>query len=114
MEYQNLDTGLNPVAEYKEIELEIKNLWEKIRKASEVIFILRDENNELKVQYAQVQKKLEEITKSLSDKDLEIARLKTENSKLYSTASEDSMTPAEKEALKKRINELISKINSHL
>lgn len=102
------------MTDHKEIETELKSLWEKIRKTSEVIYLLRDENKELKLQYSQLVEKLEGITKNISEKDLEISRLKSENSKLYTSVSDDSLSPADKEALKKRIIELISKINSHL
>lgn len=114
MDYQQAGTDAKVIIEKKEIEAEIKTLWEKIRKASEVIFMLRDENQQLKAEYSKLQQKYDELNHNIMAKEQELVRVRTEYSKLASSTGEDTFSSTEKEALKNRITDLIAKINSHL
>lgn len=114
MEYQQAGTDAKVIIEQKEIEAELKSLWEKIRKASEVIFMLRDENQQLKTQNSELEQKYNELNSNIMAKDQELIRIRSEYSKLASSTGEDTFSSTEKEALKNRITDLIAKINSHL
>ncbi len=114
MDYQQAGTDAKVSIDQKEIEAGLKSLWEKIRKASEVIFMLRDENQQLKAQNSELQQKCDELKSLIMAKEQEILRIRTEYSRLASSASGDTFSAAEKEALKSRITDLIAKINSHL
>ncbi len=114
MDYQQAGTDAKVIIEQQEIEAELKSLWDKIRKASEVIFMLRDENQHLKSQNSDLQQKYDELNSQIIAKEKEINRIRTEYSKLASSTGEDTFSATEKEALKNRITDLITKINSHL
>ena len=114
MDYQQPGMEIKVTVEQKELEVEINNLWEKIKKASEMIFLLREENQQLKEEKNGLIKKNEELQEKLSVKEQEIVRIKSEYARLLNNASGSAFTPQEKEALRVKINELITKINSHL
>lgn len=114
MDYQQLGTDVKVAVEQKELEVEINNLWEKIKKTSEIIYYLREENRQLKEQYDALLQRYEEMIEKFAQKEQEVTRIRTEYLKIMNTASSDAFTPQEKEALRNRINELIAKINSHL
>lgn len=114
MDYQQIGTEIKVAVEQRELENEINGLWEKIKKASELIFLLREENQQLKEKNNELEKKLQELIEKLSTKEQELGKIKAEYSRLVNTSVDDNFTPQEKEALRKRITELIAKINSHL
>lgn len=114
MDYQQIGTEIKVAVEQRELENEINGLWEKIKKASELIFLLREENQQLKEKNSELENKLKELTEKLTSKEQELGKIKSEYARIVNTAVGDSFTPQEKEALRKRITELIAKINSHL
>ncbi len=114
MDYQQTNTEIKVALDPKELEVEINNLWDKIKRASELIFLLREENQQLKEQNSSLVQKLEELKEKLTAKEQEISKIKAEYARVMNTAAGDIFTPQEKEALRKRINELIAKVNSHL
>ncbi|RCK77360.1 MAG: hypothetical protein IGBAC_1669 [Ignavibacteriae bacterium] len=114
MDYQQTGAEIKVAVEQKELEAEINNLWDKIKKASELIFLLREENQQLKEQNSSLVQKLEELKEKLTNKEQEIGKIKAEYARVMNSAAGDVFTPQEKEALRKRIHELIAKINSHL
>lgn len=114
MDYQQIGTEIKVAVEQRELENEINGLWEKIKKASELIFLLREENQQLKEKNSELDRKFQEIVEKLALKEQELGKIKSEYSRLINTAVGDSFTPQEKEALRKRITELIAKINSHI
>lgn len=113
MDYQHLSTNIKDSIEGKDIEAEIKSLWEKIRKASEIIFVVKEENQVLKFENQDLQQKYQEAKMVLASREKEIAQLRAEFARIAS-AGENSFSPQEKEVLKKRISDLITKINSHI
>lgn len=114
MDYQQLGVESKTLSEQENIEIELKRLWDKIRKASEVIFMLRDEIQSLKTLNSELLQKYEDAKAVIINKDQELARFRAEYTRLTSNIGEDTFSSQEKEALKNRISELITKINSHL
>jgi peptidoglycan hydrolase CwlO-like protein len=114
LDYQQLGTDSKILSEQENIEVEIKRLWDKIRKTSEVIFMLRDELQTLKNQFSELQQKYDDAKNSIGIKEQEYSRLRAEYTRLGSNVGEETFSQQEKEALKNRISELIAKINSHL
>lgn len=114
MDYQQIGTEIKNTVEQRELENEINTLWEKIKKASELIFFLREENQQLKEKNNELEKKVQELLEKLATKEQELGKIKSEYSRLINTTVGENFTPQEKEALRKRITELIAKINSHL
>jgi predicted nucleic acid-binding Zn-ribbon protein len=114
LDYQQIGTESKTLSEQENIEIEIKRLWDKIRKASEVIFMLRDEIQTIKNQNSELQQKYEDLKTTMGSKEQEYARIRAEYTRLGSNIGGETFSPQEKEALKNRILELIAKINSHL
>lgn len=93
----------------------LKQLWEKVRSASERISELKQENEASKARLEQLEHEVDKLRSDVGRKDQEIWRLKQDHSQLSTTLNENNiLTPDEKEVLKQRIKDLISKINSHL
>jgi predicted nucleic acid-binding Zn-ribbon protein len=97
----------------KTLETSLEALWEKARRVSEVLVQLKETN-------AVLQKKVEDLEiverglkQELAGKERELDHLRQEALRLQSNGS-NILTKEEKEALKARIKDLISRINSHL
>jgi predicted nucleic acid-binding Zn-ribbon protein len=97
----------------KTLETSLEALWEKARRVSDVLVQLKETN-------AVLQKKVEDLElverglkQELAGKERELDHLRQEALRLQSNGS-NILTKEEKEALKARIKDLISRINSHL
>jgi FtsZ-binding cell division protein ZapB len=114
LDYQQIGAESKTLPDQENVEAEIKKLWDKIRKASEVIFMLRDEIQTLKTENSELHQKYEDLKTASDSRYQELARIRAEYTRLASSLSEETFSLQEKEALKNRISELIAKINSHL
>ena len=113
MDYEQSKVNIKESIEGKEIESDIKNLWDKIRKVSEIMFLIKEENKELKAEVQKLKQKFSESESQLIANEREISQLHSDLARL-TTSTNSSFPPQEKEIIKKRISELIAKINSHL
>lgn len=95
------------------LENALTTLWEKARRASEIILGLREENRILQKKAADLEAELAAIKQSLDARSQEMRSLKEQFSVLQSH-NNDSFSKEEKEALKAKIQELILKIDSYL
>ncbi len=102
-----------------------KPVWEKIRRAAELIQELREEKGRLSERISDMEistshrienleGELKSLRQELTLREQELKRVKAENSQLSSTNGREIFSIEEKEILKDRIRELIAKINSHL
>ena len=97
----------------RHLEEILQKLWEKARLVSESVSRLRDENSSLKKRVTELESVERKLISELQKSDLDLQRVRSDILKLQSNGSE-LYTKEEKEALKTRIKELISKINSRL
>ncbi len=95
------------------IEGALENLWEKARRASEVIIGLREDNRVLEKRVAELEEELAKAKEILGIKAEEIRKLK-EDFSLLNLHKNDTFSKEEREALKSKIQELIEKMNSYL
>ena len=100
--------------EQSTVEDYLKMLWERVRTAGELIRDLRNEKDGLAERCAAAEKDLSVIRVELQQRDQELKRLRTERAQLLSADGNSGFTADEREALRARIHEIISKINSHL
>ena len=95
------------------LESALNRIWEKARRASEVIVRLRDDNRALQKRVAELEAELANVKEGFGAKSEEINKLSKEFS-LLESSNNDAFSREEKEELKNKIQELIHKINSHL
>jgi predicted nucleic acid-binding Zn-ribbon protein len=110
---QHVEAEVMSGKDIKTLETSLEALWEKARRVSEVLVQLKETN-------AVLQKKVEDLEiverglkQELAGKERELDHLRQEALRLQSNGS-NILTKEEKEALKARIKDLISRINSHL
>ena len=99
--------------EIKTLESSLEALWEKARRVSDVLVQLKEENGVLQKRVTELEAEESRLKQELAGRDQELARLHQDALRLQSNGS-NILTKEEKEALKARIKDLITKINSHL
>lgn len=96
------------------IEQILRTFWEKTRRATELINQLRESNQQLILTNQKMEREIQKSISDLTQKELELKRLKQEHAQIQANAGGDIFTISEKEETKNRIRGLIAKINSHL
>jgi chromosome segregation ATPase len=101
------------IRETKLLDAAFKGLWERVRKATELITGLREENKTLRADIAQLKGRIQELEGILRLREENIQDLKTQQLQIQSN-NNSPFTEEEREALKLRIKDLLAKLNSHL
>jgi len=97
----------------RSLETSLETLWEKARRVSEVLVQLKDANGDLRKRLEDLEAVEQRLMRDLADKEREVEHLRQEVLRVQSNGS-NILTKEEKEALKARIKDLITKISSHL
>jgi DNA repair exonuclease SbcCD ATPase subunit len=97
----------------RSLETSLEALWEKARRVSEVLVQLKDANGDLRKKVEDLESVEQLLRQELAERVHEVERLRQEAIRAQSNGS-NILTKEEKEALKARIKDLISKISSHL
>ncbi len=92
----------------------LKSVWDKIRLATHLISQLREEKQILSARVDELERQMTLLRSDLSMKDQELKRLRAEHSQLLNANGQQRFTEEEKENIKSKIRDLISKINSYL
>jgi predicted RNase H-like nuclease (RuvC/YqgF family) len=108
------ETEVGVVNEVENTDSLLKGFWDRVRALGELVKQLRSDNKTLTAQVEQLETEINELRAKVHEKDLEYRRLRTEHDQLVSAQNTDFISVQEREDLKDRIRELISKINSHL
>ena len=90
----------------------LKSVWDKIRLAAHLIGQLREEKRVITSRIEELERQMASLRADLQSRDHEIKRLRTEHAQMVNSNGQQSFSEEEKEAIKNRIRELISKINS--
>ena len=115
MNQLRVDREVNTHGDSQLLESVFKQLWDRIRAATELISHLREENQKYRSQTERLEGELARLRSESSQKEQEMKRLKLDHAELSGALGDnDFLTTEDKEALKGRIKDLISKINSHL
>jgi len=110
---QQVEIDNDQVKDGARIENAIKAFWEKAHAAADLLSQYRSEIHTYRERQKVIEKELQSLRNDLQIKDQEFKRLKAEHVQL--TSSHDSgFTHEERENLRNRIKDLLSKINSHL
>jgi len=92
----------------------LKDFWDRVRTLGELVKQLRSDNRELTAHVEELETDVQELRNKVHEKDLEYRRLRSEHDQLTAAQDKDFISIPEREDLKDRIRDLISKINSHL
>ncbi|PLX27582.1 MAG: hypothetical protein C0600_10305 [Ignavibacteria bacterium] len=99
------------------IQAALQNLWDKAQLAAELIARLRDENSNLKSRLEELETTVQEQQSRISEQDNKAKELLEKSSVLSSVDVGDGLlylSPDEREALERQIDDLIARINAHL
>lgn len=113
MVHDSADVSVAPPAETNTIEVALKALWDKVRRAAEVIARLRVENSQLQSTVARMQQETLQLKEDLGVREQEIKKLSAEKVEIQSARS-SAFPNGEQEALSVRVKELLGKIESYL
>lgn len=91
-----------------------KSLWEKVQTAAGLIQELRADRRLLRDRIAELEANLGSVRTENQQRDAEFKRLRTEHTQLLNSTGNAGFSGDERESLKAKIRELVSKINSHL
>jgi uncharacterized coiled-coil DUF342 family protein len=108
------ETEVGVVNDVENTDSLLKGFWDRVRTLGELVKQLRSDNKALTAQVDQLETELNELRVKVHEKDLEYRRLRSEHDQLSSAQDKDFISVHERDDLKDRIRELISKINSHL
>ena len=97
----------------RSLEISLETLWEKARRVSEVLVQMRETNGDLRKRVEDLEAVEQRLVQDLADKGREVERWHQEVLRAQSNG-QNILTKEEKEALKARIKDLITKISSHL
>ena len=97
--------------EASSIDLALKGLWDKARRATEIIARLRVENSQLQSDMELLQQELGRLKNDLAAKEERIRKLDLEK---VQAAQNSTFSNGEREALSAKVKELLGKIDSYL
>ncbi|HEV8539051.1 MAG TPA: hypothetical protein VGR15_09065 [Bacteroidota bacterium] len=92
----------------------LKPVWDKIRLAAHLISQLREDKQNLMSRIDDLERQVATLRSEILTRDQEFKRLRSEHVQLVNANGQRSFTEEEKENIRSRIRELISKINSYL
>jgi chromosome segregation ATPase len=115
MHLSQLDAEVDPkeVRRSGNLEIALRELWTKARKVSELISSLRADNRDLQMRIVELEREIRKIRTEIETKDMELASVKDRYASAHASL-ESSLSNDEKEVLRLRIKELLTKLNSHL
>jgi chromosome segregation ATPase len=109
VEPPNVDT-INR-SELELLESSLHGLWEKVKRAGEVIGTLRDENRSLKSRVDQLESELRRVQAELQKKELAVKELQAGAS---AKAAGTPFADGEREVMLQRAKDLLSRIEAYL
>ena len=107
------DTELANKKDLSHLAESIQILWTKARRVSDLLLQVRAENAQLKTRIAELERSEREVRARLEQREQELHMLKSEVVQLQSNGS-SIFSKEEKEQMRGKVKELISKINSRL
>ena len=107
------DAELASKKDLKHLAESIQELWTKARRVSDLLLQARAENTQLNTRNAELERSEREVKSRLEQREQELHKLRIELVQLQSNGN-SIYSKEEKDELKTKIKELISKINSRL
>ena len=114
MNQRHNETEVPVVEEMSTLDSVLKSFWDKVHSASELIQQLREEKKILKERSEELEQQVSSLRQEVVTRDHELKRLRAEHAQLLSANGNNTFTPQEREEMKSRVRDIISKINSYL
>jgi len=108
------ETEAGAVKEATSLDEVLRSVWDKIHLATQLISQLRDEKRIHLARIGELEDKVNSLTAETLRKEQEVKQLRTEHRQLMNANGHQIFSEEEKEGLKNRIRDLLSKINSYL
>lgn len=99
------------------IQHALQTLWERVQNAADMISKLRADNGTLQARVEELETAMREQQALLNEKDNKVKELLEKSATLSSVDVGEGLlylSPDEREALERQINDLIARINAHL
>lgn len=113
MTEQQTDLEVAGIRDSKGLEAVFRTLWDRVKKAAELIQHLKEENRALLSRAQGLEEQVSYLKKELSEKGEALQQMKEQQHEALSRGN-NLFSDEDKEALKLKIKELLSRINSHL
>ena len=114
MNNRQVDTDVAVPKEAVTLDDTLRLAWDKVRAAVLLINQLREEKHELHSHVRELEQKVLVLSADILSKEQEVKRLRAEHTSLVSASANNGFTLEDRENIKGRIRDLISKINSYL
>jgi polyhydroxyalkanoate synthesis regulator phasin len=92
----------------------LRSVWDKVQSAVLLINELRIEKSSLTSRVTELERQLSALRNDLLARDQELKKLRTEQAHLVNVSRSNGFSEEEKEEIKRKIRDIISKINSYL
>lgn len=112
MDQQPIDNAIANTSDMKTVESALKALWEKSKRAADLITQLREEKHSLEAQLAAVQSEVDRLTVTVSGKDERIKELEAAGT--LSEGRDTVFSNGELEVLTTKVKELLARIDAYL
>jgi FtsZ-binding cell division protein ZapB len=110
---QQAEVEVSTIRDSKGLEGIFKTLWDRVRRAAELIDYLKEENRTLQGNCSRLEEQTAKLRKELMEKEETLREVKEQHLEAISH-NNNFFSEEEKQALKSRIKELLGRINTHI
>lgn len=106
-----------PSQPFQAVDLALLDLWDKAKRTADMIVSLRESNSKLLEHVKGLEKTIQDLQTTLSEKEKEIEELKKKGSFAKSADTSNGafyLTQEEREALERKITDLLERLNAHI
>ncbi len=111
MEQNPTEKQVSPPSELRSLEGGLKDLWERVKQAAELIASLRDEKAALRARNSELEGRLRSIERALAEQQDVVKMLETQQA---GSKGDHVLSNGDREALAAKIRDLLAKIDAYL
>ena len=101
-------------ADVRAVEHALKGLWERVRRAGDIIQQLREERRALLSQVEQLRGDVQNLQEDLARKDQLLRKAQSERAVPATAADTVSLSNGDREAMARKVKELLQKLDAYL
>ena len=113
MAEQQAEVEVSTIRDSKGLEGVFQTLWDRVRKAAELIDCLKEENRTLHGNSTRLEEQVAKLRRELIEKEETLRKMEEQHLQVLSH-NNNLFSEEEKQALKSRIKELLTRINTHI
>jgi uncharacterized coiled-coil DUF342 family protein len=96
------------------VEIALKALWERVRRAGDIIQQLREERRALLSQVDQLRGDVQHLQEELAQKDQSLRKALSERAVPSTSADAVSLSNGDRELMARKVKELLQKLDAYL